>query len=77
MGDICGYSYTGKRDGISRTSCGTSIARMKVLARMHVWWPGITDGIEEAIRGCTECKMNQSTPPAAPLHLWSGQRGHG
>ena len=47
------------------------IARMKGLACMHVWWPGITADIEEAVPECTECQMNQSTPPAAPLHPWS------
>ena len=47
------------------------IARMKGLARMYVWWPGISKDIEQSVRGCTECQVNQSTPPAAPLHPWS------
>ena len=29
--------------------------RMKVLARMYVWWPGIVDDIEKTVRQCTEC----------------------
>ena len=44
---------------------------MKGLAHMYVWWPGITADIEDTVRGCTECQMNQSTSPAAPLHPWS------
>ena len=47
------------------------IARMKGLARMYVWWPGISKDIEETVRGCTECQTNQSTPQADPLHPWS------
>ncbi len=46
------------------------MARMKSLARMYVWWPGISTDIEVTIRGCTECQVNQATPPAAPLHPW-------
>ena len=46
------------------------IARMKGLACIYVWWPGITADIEEVVRGCIVCQMNQSTP-AAPPHPWS------
>ena len=41
------------------------------VTRMYVWWPGITKDTESAVRHCTECQMNQSTPPVAPLHPWS------
>lgn len=44
------------------------VLRMKGLARMHVWWPGITKDIENTVRGCLECQQHQSTPPVAPLH---------
>jgi len=47
------------------------IARMKSLARMYVWWPGISKDIEATVRGCTECQLSQATPAAAPLHPWS------
>ena len=47
------------------------IAKMKSLSRMYVWWPGISADIEETVRGCTECQVNQATPPAAPLQPWS------
>ena len=45
--------------------------RMKSLARMYVWWPGISSDIEDTVRGCPECQWNQAAPPAAPLHPWS------
>lgn len=47
------------------------IARMKSLARMYVWWPGISEDIQKEVQGCVECQENQSTPPLAPLHPWS------
>lgn len=37
------------------------IIRMKRLARMYMWWPGISSAIEEMVRSC------QSTPAPAPL----------
>ena len=45
--------------------------RMKGLARMYVWWPGITKDIENTVRHCSECQQHQSTPPVAPLHPWA------
>ena len=47
------------------------MARMKGLSRMYVWWPGIAESIEESVRHCSECQLNQATPPVAPLHPWS------
>ena len=46
------------------------IARMKSLARMYVWWPGINKDIEQAVQKCAECQLHQATPPPAPLHPW-------
>ena len=46
------------------------ISRMKALARMYVWWPGITADIEKSVRLCRECQQVQSSPPPAPLHPW-------
>ena len=43
---------------------------LKALARMYVWWPGITADIEEMVGGCLVCQQNQGTS-AAPLNLWS------
>ena len=47
------------------------MARMKGLSRIYVWWPGIAESIEESVRHCTECQLNQATPSVAPLHPWS------
>ena len=47
------------------------ITRMKGLARMYVWWPGITKDIEQTVQLCSACQMHQSTPAVAPLHPWS------
>ena len=47
------------------------MCRMKALARMYVWWPGINVDIVELVGGRCGCQQNQSTPPAAPLNPWS------
>ena len=46
------------------------MVRMKSLARMFVWWPGIDADIERTVRLCQHCQANQSSPPVAPLHPW-------
>ena len=46
------------------------MTRMKALARMFVWWPGIDNDIERSVRLCHECQSSQSSPPVAPLHPW-------
>ena len=46
------------------------ITKMKALARMYVWWPGINADIEKSVRLCAECQEVQSMPPAAPLNPW-------
>ena len=48
-------------------SAHPGMMRMKALARMYVWWPGLENDIEETIRLCDECQLNQSNPPLAPL----------
>ena len=59
------------------------ISRMKALARMYVWWPGLDKDIEESVRLCRECQVNQASPPVAPLHPLllstpgSGHHDHG
>ena len=46
------------------------MSRMKSLARMYVWWPGIDADIEKSVRVCNACQEVQSSPPAAPLNPW-------
>ena len=47
------------------------IVRMKSLARLHVWWPGIDKQIEEAVRACTSCQSIRNRPQPVPLHPWA------
>jgi len=46
------------------------IVRMKALARSYVWWPGVDQDIEDAVRHCQVCQVNQSKPVAATAHPW-------
>ena len=52
-------------------SAHPGMTKMKSLARMNVWWPGLDKDIEESVHSCNECQLNQSNPPAAPLNPWS------
>ncbi|XP_033149641.1 uncharacterized protein K02A2.6-like [Drosophila busckii] len=38
------------------------IARMKQLARQHVWWPGIDEDISNLTKSCNICKTNNPSP---------------
>ena len=42
------------------------VARMKAVARSHVWWPGIDSDIEERARGFKQCFKTRKAPLAAP-----------
>jgi hypothetical protein len=46
------------------------ISRMKGIARGVVWWPGIDASIEEKVKACEQCQLNQKAPAVAPLHPW-------
>ena len=46
------------------------MSRMKSLARMYVWWPGINQDVEKSVRLCRQCQETSSSPPAAPLSPW-------
>ena len=46
------------------------MTRMKALARMYVWWPGIDAEIEKSVQLCEKCQEMQSSPPLAPLNPW-------
>ena len=43
---------------------------MKALARSYIFWPGLDEDIETAVKKCPECQVNRKDPPAAPLHPW-------
>ena len=46
------------------------LSRMKSLARVVVWWPGMDADLENLVRRCQPCQVNRKNPPAAPLHPW-------
>ena len=46
------------------------VSRIKMLARSVVWWPGIDVDIEEQVKNCQDCQVNQRFPTQAPLHPW-------
>ena len=47
------------------------IVRMKSLARLHVWWPGIDKEVEETVRNCESCQSIRNRPQPVPLHPWA------
>lgn len=54
------------------------IEKMKMVARSHVWWPGIDEAIENKVNGCTICQVHrraprsvQQTPWPFPENAWS------
>ena len=47
------------------------MTKMKSLAQMYVWWPGLDTDIDETVRSCDECQLNQANPPLAPLNPWN------
>ncbi len=51
-------------------ACHPGISRMKSLARMFVWWPGLDVDIEECVKKCVVCQSLQPAPPAAPIQPW-------
>ncbi|XP_060786568.1 LOW QUALITY PROTEIN: uncharacterized protein K02A2.6-like [Neoarius graeffei] len=46
------------------------ISRMKGLARLYVWWPGMDSDIEKEVQSCHTCQENRKCPAGAPLHPW-------
>ena len=46
------------------------ISRMKGIVRSIVWWPVLTNEIEEMVWNCSQCQQHQKAPPQSPLHPW-------
>ena len=46
------------------------ITRIKRLARGYVWWPGMDQELEVAVRECDQCQQHQKSPARAPMHPW-------
>ena len=52
--------------------CGhPGIVKMKSLARMHVFWPGLDQQIEQVVQACSSCQVVQSMPAQAPVNPWA------
>ena len=46
------------------------VARMKAVARSHVWWPKLDQCLEQVAKNCLPCQQVKNIPLAAPLHPW-------
>ena len=47
------------------------IVKMKALARLHFWWPGLDREIEGLVRKCTLCQSSQELPPKLAHNSWA------
>ena len=50
--------------------CHPGMCRMKELARLFVYWPGIDQDIEGKVRFCVDCVNTQSSPKLVTLLFW-------
>ena len=48
------------------------ISHMKEIARSIVWWPRLTNKVEEMVRNCSQCQQHQKASPQSPLYLGNG-----
>ena len=46
------------------------VARMKVIARSYIWWPGLDAQLKKLANACAACQETKNTPPKVPLHPW-------
>ena len=47
------------------------IVRMKMLSRIHVWYPGIDVDIEKCGKSCHECQNHKTKPVKTFIHPWN------
>lgn len=47
------------------------IVKMKMLARLHFYWPGINQDIEGLVLSCAPCQMIQNVPKIKDLGNWN------
>ena len=45
------------------------MSRMKSLARVVVWWPGMDVDLENLAGRCQPCQVNRKSPPWSRLHV--------
>ena len=58
------------RDKVLHSS-HSGVVKMKSLARIHVWWPGIDAMIAHTVKGCTECQSVGANPSPVFVHPWA------
>ena len=46
------------------------VNKMKSLARMYLWWPGMDADITRMVKACPVCQESRPSPATAPLHPW-------
>jgi hypothetical protein len=46
------------------------ISKMRELARIHVWWPGLRSQIEEKVGNCDSCQETRGMPKASTTLPW-------
>ena len=51
------------------------MVKMKSLARIHVWWPGVDKSIEQVVRSCESCQSVRNNPSSTLLHPWAWPDG--
>ena len=51
-------------------ACHPGMTKMKGLARATLWWPKLDQAIEDKVKSCHTCQVNQNAPAKAPLHPW-------
>ena len=51
-------------------ACHPGMTKMKGLARATLWWPKLDQAIEDKVKSCHKCQVNQNAPAKAPLHPW-------
>lgn len=46
------------------------IVKSKAMVRSYFWWPGINSDVENFIKACKSCRLNQSNPKKVEISLW-------
>ena len=72
MGYPCSHPRETATAILDELHCGhPGIVRMKSLARMHVFWPGLDQHIERVVQECSPCQVVQPLPAQAPVNPWA------
>ena len=46
------------------------MSKVKAVARVYFWWPGLDGDIERIAKKCLECQSVKRAPPVSTLHPW-------